>query len=180
MKTMMLAACLAAPWLVLQTPSTPAGPEVGKPAPSFRLNDQEGVAQAIGGKGERWTVLAFYPKAMTGGCTKECQSLRDSANAMHAAGIQVFGLSLDSVVDQKAFHAAEELNFALLSDPDGSVAVKYGVLMKDKPFTERVTFVIDPQGVLRAIDREVDVASHGDDVVRLVETIQDEDLRGGR
>jgi peroxiredoxin Q/BCP len=174
MKTMLLAAFVAAPWLVLQTPSTPAGPEVGKPAPSFRLNDQEGAAQAVGGKGERWTVLAFYPKAMTSGCTKECQSLRDSANAFYTAGIQVFGLSLDSVVDQKAFHAAEELNFPLLSDPDGSVAVKYGVLMKDKPFTERVTFVIDPEGVLRAIDREVDVANHGAEVIALVEGLEKE------
>ena len=172
MKTVLLAASLAASWLVLQAPSTSTGPEIGKPAPSFRLNDQEGVAPPVRGKGEHWTVLAFYPKAMTSGCTVECQSLRDSANAFYSAGIQVFGLSLDSVVDQKAFHSAEELNFPLLSDPDGSVAAKYGVLMKDKPFTERVTFAIDPAGVLRAVDREVDVANHGAEVIALVEGLQ--------
>jgi peroxiredoxin Q/BCP len=86
-------------------------------------------------------------------------------------------VSLDSVADQKKFHETEKLSFPLLSDPDGSAAAKYGVLMKDRPFAERVSFVIDPQGILRAIDREVDVASHGEDVVRLVETLQDEDLR---
>lgn len=67
MKTLLLAACLAAPWLLPQGSSKPAGPEVGSPAPSIRLNDQDGVAQAVGGAVEDWTVLAFYPKAMTGG-----------------------------------------------------------------------------------------------------------------
>jgi hypothetical protein len=71
MKTLLLAACLAAPWLVLQDAPAPAGPEagheVGTAAPSIRLNDQDGVAQAVGGAAEDWTVLAFYPKAMTGG-----------------------------------------------------------------------------------------------------------------
>jgi peroxiredoxin Q/BCP len=81
-------------------------------------------------------------------------------------------VSLDSVADQKRFHEAEKLPFPLLSDPDGSVAAKYGVLMKDKPFAERVSFVIDPQGVLRAIDREVDVTSHGVDLVALIERLQ--------
>ena len=67
MKTLLVAACLAAPWLVLQDAPAPAGPEVGTAAPSIRLNDQDGVAQAVGGAAGDWTVLAFYPKAMTGG-----------------------------------------------------------------------------------------------------------------
>jgi peroxiredoxin Q/BCP len=67
MKTALLAACLAAPWLVIQADPAPTGPEVGAPAPSFRLNDQDGNARAVGGAGKLWTVVAFYPKAMTGG-----------------------------------------------------------------------------------------------------------------
>jgi hypothetical protein len=67
MKTMLLAACLAAPWLPIQDAPSPAGPEIGASAPRFRLNDQDGNARAVGGAGELWTVVAFYPKALTGG-----------------------------------------------------------------------------------------------------------------
>jgi hypothetical protein len=53
--------------LVFAQAEKPARPEVGKPAPAFRLNDHSGTARAIGGKSENWTVLAFFPKAMTPG-----------------------------------------------------------------------------------------------------------------
>jgi len=101
-------------------------------------------------------------------------SLRDAATSFEEAGISVVGISLDSVADQKKFHTAQELNFPLLSDPDGSAAAKYGALMEGRPFTRRVTFVIDPKGVLRAIDEEVQVASHGGDVIELVERLEEE------
>jgi peroxiredoxin Q/BCP len=84
----------------------------------------------------------------------------------------VFGISLDSVEDQARFHEAQELNFQLLSDPDGSAAGKYGVLPADASWTKRVTFVIDPTGVLRAIDGKVDVTSHGADLVELLRGLQ--------
>ena len=68
MKTLLAAACLAAPLLLIQKgPEPAAGPEVGKTAPAFRLNDQDGAIHAVGGEAEQWTVLAFYPKALTGG-----------------------------------------------------------------------------------------------------------------
>lgn len=86
----------------------------------------------------------------------------------------MFGLSLDSVALQKQFHQREELNFPLLSDPDGSVAAKYGALIAGQPFASRKSFVIDPQGVLRAIDDQVDVTTHGDDLVALVERLKAE------
>lgn len=75
---------------------------------------------------------------------------------------------------QKQFHEREELNFPLLSDPDGSAAAKYGALVPGKPFANRLSFVIDPKGVLRAIDDQVDVATHGDDLVALVERLKAE------
>ena len=70
MKLLLVATALAAPlFLVQDAPPRDAAPvaEVGKPAPSFRLNDQEGEIQEVGGKHAQWTVLAFYPKALTGG-----------------------------------------------------------------------------------------------------------------
>ena len=71
MRLFLAAAALAAPlYFVQDAPERSAAPavaEVGAPAPSFRLNDQDGEIQTVGGEHEQWTVLAFYPKALTGG-----------------------------------------------------------------------------------------------------------------
>jgi len=89
------------------------------------------------------------------------------------ADITVVGISLDSVADQKKFHTEQELNFPLLSDPDGSAAAKYGALMEGRPYAKRVSIVIDPKGIVRAIDEQVQVSSHGDDVIDLVDSLRD-------
>jgi peroxiredoxin Q/BCP len=142
---------------------------IGSPAPAFRLNDHEGNAKTLDDlRGRGWLVLAFYPKAMTGGCTKEVCSLRDSLKDLEAKGVAVAGVSLDDVKSQREFHEQQKLNFPLLSDPDGSVAAKYGAMMKDKPYSARVTFVIDDKGVLRHRDEKVNVASHGADLAGVV------------
>ena len=80
----------------------------------------------------------------------------------------VVAVSLDDVKSQKQFHEAQKLNFPLLSDPDGSVAAKYGALLAGKPYSARVTFVIDDQGALRHRDEKVNVASHGADLAGVV------------
>ena len=85
--------------------------------------------------------------------------------------MQVYGCSLDSVGDQKKFHTQQELNFPLLSDPDGSAAKKFDVLSKRGPFSARVTFVIDPKGVIRHIDDGVNVDSHGEDLIEVIERL---------
>ena len=86
--------------------------------------------------------------------------------------MQVFGASLDDVQSLADFAEAQELNFGLLSDPDGSAAHKYGVLPKEGRYARRVTFVIDDQGVLRHIDDGVQVSTHGTDIVELVRELQ--------
>jgi len=164
--TLLVAACLLGGAMAQDKTK---GPEVGAKAPGFRLNDHEGNAKTLDElRGKGWFVLAFYPKAMTGGCTKEVCSLRDSLKDLEGLGVAVAGISLDDVASQKQFHEQQKLNFPLLSDPDGSVAAKYGVLMADKGYTARVTFLIDDKGVLRAIDDKVSVASHGKDLAGVV------------
>ena len=91
-------------------------------------------------------------------------SLRDAATGFQDLDVRVFALSLDDVASLKAFHEAQELNFQLLSDPDGSVARKYGVL-SERGYANRVTFVLDEKGVLRAVEDSVDVSKHGADLV---------------
>jgi peroxiredoxin Q/BCP len=100
-------------------------------------------------------------------------SLRDAATDFELEGVQVFGISLDSVMDQAKFHEQQSLNFPLLSDPDGSAAKKYGALQKGKSWTNRVTYIIDDKGVLQAIDTEVSVTTHGADLLERVRELRD-------
>ncbi len=88
--------------------------------------------------------------------------------------MDVYGISTDDVLSQKAFAKEQELNFPLLSDPNAGVARAYRALMEKRPFAQRLTFVIDPAGVLRAVDRGVKVDSHGSDLVALLERLQAE------
>ena len=101
-------------------------------------------------------------------------SLRDAADQFKDLDVEVYGISLDSVVKQAAFVEKEELNFLLLSDPDASAAEKYGVLHPSKRFSSRVTFVIDDEGIVRHIDQQVSVQSHGADLVGVVRELQED------
>jgi peroxiredoxin Q/BCP len=76
------------------------------------------------------------------------------------------------VYDLAAFAEAQELNFTLLSDTDGSAARKYDVLTPDGRWANRVTFVLDPRGVLRHVDRQVKVDSHGADLAAVIRDLQ--------
>ena len=84
--------------------------------------------------------------------------------------MKVYGASLDDVTSLAKFAKDQELAFPLLSDPDGSAADKYGV--RRGRFTRRVTFVIDPKGVLRLIDESVDVSTHGSDLAEKIYELQ--------
>jgi len=174
MKTLALVTLAALLTLSVQDASKSAAkmPEVGKPTPAVRLNDNTGKIITLGGKTQNWSVLAFYPKAMTSGCTAEMCSMRDALKDLETIGADVYGISLDSVQEQAQFVEKQHLTFPLLSDPDGSVAAKYGVLEPGAQYTKRVTFVIDDQGVLRKILDQVDVKKHGEDLAGVLEGLK--------
>ena len=100
-------------------------------------------------------------------------SLRDAADPFAKLNVRVFGISFDDVASQAAFAKAQKLNFTLLSDPDGSVAKKYGVMMGRRRFARRRTFVIDDKGVLRHIARKVDVRKHGEELAKIIRKLQE-------
>jgi peroxiredoxin Q/BCP len=102
-------------------------------------------------------------------------SLRDAAKDLEALKVRVLGLSLDDVAAQRRFAEGQKLAFTLLSDPDGSAAAKYGVLAPGGRYAQRVTFVVDPAGVVRLVDRAVDVSSHGSDLVTAIRRLQQGD-----
>jgi peroxiredoxin Q/BCP len=76
------------------------------------------------------------------------------------------------VASQKKFHEQQKLNFPLLSDPDGSVAKRFHALVEGKGYTSRVSFVIDPAGVVKHVDKAVKVETHGADLAAVLKQLQ--------
>lgn len=102
------------------------------------------------------------------------QSLQGAALGFEELGVRVHGVSRDSVSDQMKFAKKCELEMGLLSDPDGSVTDKYDCGMDGRPFAQRVTFVIDPKGIVRIRDEKVSVRSHGDDLIERILELQED------
>jgi len=101
-------------------------------------------------------------------------ALRDVAQQFAKEGVTVFGISTDDVQSQAKFKSEQKLDFRLLSDPDGSVAKKYGVLMEGRPYAQRVTFILDELGVVRYITPKVEIATHGEQVLSIIKRLRGE------
>ncbi|MCR9245064.1 MAG: peroxiredoxin [bacterium] len=99
-------------------------------------------------------------------------ALRDAAPDFSRHKVTVYGISLDDVHSLAKFKQDQKLDFSLLSDPDGSVAKKYGVLMKGRPYARRVTFLIDEQGIVRHITPKVDLRQHGTQVLEKISELR--------
>ena len=95
-------------------------------------------------------------------------SLRDAADDFRRLNVTVYGISLDDVRSQASFKKQLGLGFALLSDPNGSVASSYQVLIQRPPMARRVTFLIDDKGIIRHIEEKVDLRNHGAELVGVI------------
>jgi thioredoxin-dependent peroxiredoxin len=143
----------------------------GAPAPDFELLDQDGEPVRLSALRGRTIVLYFYPKADTPGCTTQACSIRDREADYAAAGVKVIGVSPDPVKKVKKFHDDESLNFDLLADEDHAVADEYGVWVEKSRYgktywgNERTTFVIDEDGVVKTVLRNVKPAEHDEQVL---------------
>ena len=105
----------------------------------------------------------------------EMKSLQAAATPLKELGVRVFGVSRDSVEDQAKFAGACKLEFGLLSDADGSVTQKYDCAVDGRPFSQRVTFLVDDEGKVRMRDAKVSVKTHGPDMVAAIKRLQSED-----
>ena len=134
------------------------GPAVGTAAPDYRLQDQKGKWHSLADRKGKWTVLYFYPKDFTPGCTTQVCTFRDDIIALRKAGAEVFGVSLDDVKSHAEFAEKYHVPFALLSDADQSVAKAYGVLTSKlgMSYARRETFLIDPAGLVAKRYTDVD------------------------
>ena len=140
--------------------------QVGDKAPSFDLPVTDGRSHALplpNNADTPWTVLAWFPKAYTSGCTIECRSLAQNGHLIKKFNVRYFMLSVDPIETNKAFAADESADFPLLSDATTEIAEKYGVL-SPRGYAKRQTFYVDPQGTIQAIDRKVNPKTSAEDM----------------
>lgn len=146
--------------------------KVGDPAPNFTLEDAFNNKYTLSDyKGKNPVVVYFYPKAGTAGCTTEACGIRDEWSKFKKDGIVVLGISVDSKESIKKFIDENDLNFPLLSDESKNVCRTYGVL-NNLGVASRISFVIDKNGNIADIIRDVNVSTHADDVYKLAEKLK--------
>jgi peroxiredoxin Q/BCP len=130
--------------------------KVGDTAPDFSLPGSDGKTYSLADfKGKQAVVIAWFPKAFTGGCTKECKSIHANADALKKLHIAYFTASVDTPEQNKKFAESLALDYPILSDPDRKVAKEYGVVHEGRNVAERWTFYIDKEGIIKAIDKGV-------------------------
>jgi len=127
-----------------------ASVSVGDPAPDFTLPSTDGTTSLAEHRG-KWVVLYFYPADDTPGCTVEACAFRDAYEDFTDAGAVVIGASGQSVESHEAFKAKRNLPFTLVADEDGTLRSAFGVKKSLGVLDGRVTYVIDPQGVVRDV-----------------------------
>jgi peroxiredoxin Q/BCP len=138
--------------------------KAGDAAPDFDLPGSDGRRYRLREyRGRETVVLAWFPKAFTGGCRRECESLGASRTALAGFSVRYFGVSVDSPETNRQFANDMGIDFPILSDPQKTAARAYGVLGRSG-FAARWTFFIGPDGRILDIDKHVHVTSHGADV----------------
>jgi peroxiredoxin Q/BCP len=147
-------------------------PPVDQPAPEFTLptNTGDGDISLADYRG-KWIVLYFYPQNFTPGCTLEAKRFQQDLAEYEARNTQIIGVSADDVNSHEDFCDSEGLKFPLLADVDGSVSKAYGSWLGLRSL--RHTYIIDPQGILRATFLGVRPAIHSTEVLATLERLQD-------
>jgi len=165
--------------------------KVGDDAPVFESVDDTGEAwKSEDHVGKHIVVVYFYPADCTGGCTAQAKGFRDDAEKLKAKGVEVVGVSADSVENHKIFKKVESLNFTLLADPEGKLAKAFGVpftagevkaktkvdgeeiTLLRKGTAKRWTIVIGKDKKILLVNSMVKAAEDSKAVLKLVEDIQ--------
>ena len=148
--------------------------KVGDKAPDFTLKASDGKTYSLSDfKGKKAVVIAWFPKAFTGGCTAECKSFKANSEALKATHVAYFTASVDPVEGEKgnkAFAAELGADYPILSDPEKTTAKAYGVL-NARGMSDRVTFYIDKDGIIKEIDKKITTTKAGEDVVAKVKSL---------
>lgn len=140
-------------------------PQKGQSLPDLDFTTESGEHIGTADLTGQKTVLYFYPADDTPGCTKEACAFRDRMDDYARAEIQVYGVSLDSPESHRAFREKYNLNFPLLTDEGGRASEALGVLRENRKRTNRVTFLLDPDGKIARVYPEVSPETHADEIL---------------
>lgn len=147
-------------------------PKVGETAPDFEMTGTDGkVYKSKDFVGKQAVVIAWYPRAFTKGCTTECKSFREGGAELKKFQVAYFTASTDTVEKNKEFAKSLDLDYPILSDPEGKNAKAFGVLKEDGKAANRVTFIIGSNGKLLAVEDKVKTESHAQDIVAQLEKL---------
>ncbi len=171
----LLAMCLSAiAWCNFSPTAWAMGgklPVINQPAPEFTLPTNTGSGKvSLADYAGKWVVLYFYPKDFTSGCTLEARRFQQDLSKYQQRQTEIVGVSADSIDSHAEFCDSEGLKFPLLADTDGAISKAYGSWMGI--FSLRHSFIIDPQGVLRATFTNVNPTSHSREVLTELDTLQ--------
>ena len=128
--------------------------EPGDVAPAFTLDNADGGTTSLANFAGRRVIVYFYPRANTPGCTKEACDFQENLSQFNDAGIDVVGISPDSVTALAKFRDSQGLSFPLLSDPDKKVLTEWGAFGEKKNYGKivqgviRSTFLVEPDGTI--------------------------------
>lgn len=150
-------------------------PQVGDAAPDFTLPASDGETYQLSDfAGEEAVVIAWFPRAFTGGCTAECKSMREHGEAIREFEVRYFAASCDPVEGEKgnaAFAESLDLDFPILSDESKLTAIAYGVVNDERRVPHRWTFYIGKDGKILYIDKNVQSRQHGADIAAKLEEL---------
>jgi peroxiredoxin Q/BCP len=150
-------------------------PEPGDPAPEVALPDEQGTIHRLADRRGAWTVVYFYPKDDTPGCTTEACQFWDLSPDIAAQGAEVWGISADGARSHAAFRSKFGLSFPLLSDEDHAVADAYGAWQEKQNYGKtymgiaRSSFLVDPDGVIAVTWPKVRADGHAAEVMAALE-----------
>ena len=149
--------------------------EIGMKAPDFELKNSEGETVSLSSFRGKKVVLYFYPKDNTPGCTRQACAFGTDYGEYKKLGAEVIGISKDSISSHKKFAEKYSLPFILLSDPELEAIKAYGVWQEKKLYGKvsmgvvRTTFIIDENGIIKAIMPKVKPDTNSEEVLRFLQ-----------
>ena len=148
--------------------------QVGAQAPSFQGQTAEDSLLDLSDFQGQWLVIYFYPKAHTSGCTREGQAFNALLDQFEALNAAVLGVSTDKPGTLAKFRDKHDFGFVLLSDADKEISTAFGTLKDHGKSANRITYLVDPEGVVRAVWPGVKVDGHAEKVLaRLSELVSE-------
>jgi peroxiredoxin Q/BCP len=150
-------------------------PQSGDLAPEIALPDETGTTHRLADQHGRWTIVYFYPKDDTPGCTVEACEFRDANDTIVERGADVWGISPQGATSKRSFREKFQLPFVLLADEQHEVADAYGAWVEKQNYgktywgTARTTFLVDPDGRIAHAWTKVKPEGHAADVLATLE-----------